>query len=226
MRFKDVFSIMGPSMIGPSSSHTAGAARLGLAARRTLGAMPEEADVIFSGSFADTYVGHGTDLAVAAGLLGCAPDDERIRDALALAAAAGLRLRFGTELRPGGHPNTVRFALRGGGREISLLGCSIGGGNVEIVGVDGFDVKFGADCPALLIDHRDRAGTLAALTAVVDRAGLNVRSMEVDRLSRSGRALTVMELDQSAPPEVRRELAALPQVERVRYVDLNEQEAD
>lgn len=224
MRFKDVFSIMGPSMIGPSSSHTAGAARLGLAARQALGGQPDEADVIFSGSFAETYLGHGTDLAVTAGLLGCAPDDERIRDAIALAEASGMQLRFGTELRPGGHPNTVRFQLRRSDREASLLGCSIGGGNVEIVGVDGFDVRFGADCPTLLIDHRDMAGTVAAMSVIVGRAGLNIRAMEVDRQSRSGRALTVMEMDQAVPPEVRRELEALPQVDRVRLVDLNGEE--
>lgn len=224
MRFKDVFSIMGPSMIGPSSSHTAGAARLGLAARQTLGGQPDEADIIFSGSFAETYSGHGTDLAVTAGLLGCAPDDVRIRDSIALAEAAGMRLRFGTELRPGGHPNTVRFALRKGERETTMIGCSIGGGNVEIVNVDGFDVKFGADCPTLLVNHRDMAGTVAAMALIVGRVDLNIRAMEVDRQSRSGRALTVMEMDQAVPPEVRRELQALPQVERVRLIDLNEEE--
>ncbi|CAI6027803.1 L-serine ammonia-lyase, iron-sulfur-dependent subunit beta [Cohnella sp. JJ-181] len=224
MRFKDVFSIMGPSMIGPSSSHTAGAARLGLAARQTLGGQPDEADVIFSGSFAETYMGHGTDLAAAAGLLGCAPDDVRIRDAIALAEAAGMELRFGTELRLGGHPNTVRFALRKGDRTASLIGCSIGGGNVEIVNVDGFDIKFLADCPTLLIDHRDMAGTLAAMTVIVGRAGLNIRAMEVDRQSRSGRALTVMEMDQAVSDEVMRELGALEQVDRVRLVDLNGEE--
>lgn len=224
MRFKDVFSIMGPSMIGPSSSHTAGAARLGLAARQVLGEQPDEVDVIFSGSFAETYVGHGTDLAAAAGLLGCAPDDVRIRDAIALAEAAGMRLRFGTELRPGGHPNTVRFALRKGGSEATMIGCSIGGGNVEIVGVDGFDVKFAADCPTLLIDHRDMAGTIAAMTEIVGEAGINIRAMEVDRQSRSGRALTVMELDDSAPHAVMDRLAELAQVERVRLIDLDGEE--
>ncbi|WP_338131355.1 ACT domain-containing protein [Cohnella rhizosphaerae] len=105
-----------------------------------------------------------------------------------------------------------------------MIGCSIGGGNVEIVNVDGFDVKFGADCPTLLVNHQDMAGTVAAMALIVGRVGLNIRAMEVDRQSRSGRALTVMEMDQAVPPEVRRELQALPQVERVRLIDLNEGE--
>lgn len=175
MRFKDVFSIIGPSMIGPSSSHTAGAARIGLAARRLLGVMPDAVRVSFYGSFAATYQGHGTDTAIAGGLLGFRTDDPRLPDAIELAGEAGMELVFreGKGLFP--HPNTVRLELRGaGGQRLSLLGTSIGGGNVEIVEVNGFSVKFGCACPAVLVRHRDQPGVIAALTAALQQAGLNI----------------------------------------------------
>jgi len=220
MRFKDVFSIIGPAMIGPSSSHTAGAVRLGLAARRLLGGTPVEADVAFFGSFAETYAGHGTDRAIAAGLLGYATDDGRIRTALEAAHAAGMAIAFREGIGPYPHPNTVRLKLRSAERETTMTGCSIGGGAVEVVEVDGFDVRFSCHYPTLVLFHRDRIGFLAEATASLTRSGVNIGSMDVDRKERNGEALTALELDQSPPAALIGELRHLAGVRRICTIDL------
>lgn len=224
MRFKDVFSIIGPAMVGPSSSHTAGAARIGRAARQVLGEWPKEAEVIFFGSFAATYQGHGTDRAIAGGLLNFATDDQRLPDSIELAEAGGMDISFrqGTGLFP--HPNTVRLRLVGRetGTELTLTGTSIGGGNIEIVDIDGFGVKLTGMYPTVLINHMDYLGVLASVTDVMRKGEFNIGHMSLDRKNRSGAALTVLELDEPATPELLQELRALPAVKSVKVVDLNE----
>ncbi|UQZ34530.1 L-serine ammonia-lyase, iron-sulfur-dependent, subunit beta [Paenibacillus sp. PK3_47] len=224
MRFKDVFSIIGPAMVGPSSSHTAGAARIGRAARQVLGELPREAEVIFFGSFAATYQGHGTDRAIAGGLLDFATDDVRLPGSIELAAEAGMEISFrqGAGLFP--HPNTVRLRLVGSrtGTELTLTGISIGGGNIEIVDIDVFTVKLTGMYPTVLIQHMDYLGVLASVTDVMRRGEFNIGHMSLDRKNRSGAALTVLELDESATAELLQELAALPAVKSVKVVDLNE----
>ncbi|MFC5467509.1 L-serine ammonia-lyase, iron-sulfur-dependent subunit beta [Cohnella suwonensis] len=222
MRFKDVFSIIGPSMIGPSSSHTAGAVRLGRTARQALGTAPFEADIHLYGSFADTYRGHGTDLALVAGLLDFDTDDARIRNALVVATEAGVTVRFHPERPPVAHPNTATIALRRGEEGIRVTGRSIGGGNIEIVGIDRFDVKFTANYPTLLVFHGDRAGMIAEVTDVLMRAQVNISHMEVDRESRNGEALTVIECDQPIPSAELNRIGRLPNVSKVRVINLSE----
>ncbi|KUP24468.1 L-serine ammonia-lyase, iron-sulfur-dependent subunit beta [Paenibacillus sp. DMB5] len=223
MRFKDVFSIIGPAMVGPSSSHTAGAARIGRAARQVLGEMPREAEVIFFGSFAATYQGHGTDRAIIGGLLDFATDDHRLPDSVELAAEAGMDISFrqGTGLFP--HPNTVRLRLvgRDTGTELTLTGISIGGGNIEIVDIDGFGVKLTGMYPTVLINHMDYLGVLASVTDVMRRGQFNIGHMSLDRKNRSGAALTVLELDEPATAGLLQELQALTAVKSVKVVDLN-----
>lgn len=223
MRFKDVFSIIGPAMVGPSSSHTAGAARIGRAARQVLGEMPREAEVIFFGSFAATYQGHGTDRAIIGGLLDFATDDHRLPDSVELAAEAGMEISFrqGTGLFP--HPNTVRLRLvgRDTGTELTLTGISIGGGNIEIVDIDGFGVKLTGMYPTVLINHMDYLGVLASVTDVMRRGQFNIGHMSLDRKNRSGAALTVLELDEPATAGLLQELKALTAVKSVKVVDLN-----
>jgi L-serine dehydratase len=221
-RFKDVFAIIGPSMVGPSSSHTAGAVRLGRTARQLLGRQPEEADIVLYGSFAATYRGHGTDQAITAGLLDYGTDDMRIRSAIADAAALGLVPRFSTVLHAdqGVHPNTAAFSLRSGDRSVSMTGRSIGGGNIEIVDVEGFDVKFTAHYPTFCIFHADRQGIIA------DIAGANIGYMEVDRKARSGAALTVIESDAAIRREALNALRRLPSVHRVCVIDLHASEGE
>lgn len=220
MRFKDVFSIIGPSMIGPSSSHTAGAVRLGKTARQVLGGLPEQAEIVLYGSFATTYRGHGTDLALVAGLLGFDTDDARIKSALAIAEASGLDVAFKASKLPSAHPNTATMRLKGNGRAAAVTGCSIGGGNIEIVSIDQFDVKFTASYPTLLIFHDDRPGIIAEITDVLKQAHANIGYMEVDRKSRNGDALTVIESDEPLAPNCIGRIEGLSNVRRVCVIDL------
>lgn len=225
MRFKDVFSIIGPAMVGPSSSHTAGAARIGRAARQVLGEMPVTAEVIFFGSFAATYQGHGTDRAIVGGLLDYATDDGRLPDSVELAQEAGMAITFrqGAGLFP--HPNTVRLELTGSGdNTLSLTGISIGGGNIEILDIDGFAVKLSGMYPAILIRHMDYLGVLASVTELIRRYEVNIGHMSLDRKNRSGDALTVLELDEPAPEALLRELAELTAVRSVKLVHMGEEE--
>ncbi|MBB6635025.1 L-serine ammonia-lyase, iron-sulfur-dependent subunit beta [Cohnella thailandensis] len=224
MRFKDVFSIIGPSMIGPSSSHTAGAVRIGRAARQALGEQPLEAEISLYGSFAETYRGHGTDVALVSGLLDYGTDDERIPDALSHAASAGMQVKFRAEKKPEVHPNTVSLSLGGSADRIRVKGCSIGGGNVEIVGIDRFDARFGANQPTLLVFHEDRAGMIAEMSGILLSSQVNISHMQVDRESRNGAALTVIECDQLPGSEELRRLGEIAGVRKVRLIDLSEKE--
>jgi len=220
MRFKDVFSIIGPSMVGPSSSHTAGAARMGRVARQLLGSQPVKAEIVFYGSFADTYRGHGTDLAIVGGILDMATDDLRIPDSLKLAEEAGIQVTIRTGTAVTSHPNTAKMTLWSDSRTVEVIGASIGGGNIEVLGVDGFDVKFIAMYPTVCVYHTDRPGMLAELTGVLSRAGINIGHMDVDRKQRNGEALTVIEADSSFPDEAVAEILGLKDVTDVRIVDL------
>jgi len=225
MRFKDVFSIIGPSMVGPSSSHTAGAVRIGRAARRIFGTFPDQAEIVFYGSFADTYRGHGTDLAVVGGLLDFATDDMRIRSSIELAEAAGMKLTFKTAQNVAFHPNTVELRLTSGEREDRIVGASIGGGSVEMLRVNGFDVKFTTNYPVLLVFHDDTPGMVAHITRLLEGGGVNIAYMDVDRKGRGGDALTVVESDEAVPQELMKHIEGLPGVHRVVFADLTTEEA-
>ncbi|MHA0858239.1 L-serine ammonia-lyase, iron-sulfur-dependent subunit beta [Paenibacillus sp. CMAA1364] len=222
MRFKDVFSIIGPSMIGPSSSHTAGAVRLGRTARQIAGKLPDIVDIHFYGSFADTYRGHGTDLAIVGGLLDYDTDDHRIKDAINIAEENGMKVKFHTDEmpKPGVHPNTAMLILKCGDQVTRVMGCSIGGGSVEITSVNQFDVKFTAIYPTLLIFHDDKPGMIARMTDILNLTNTNIGYMEVDRKSRNGDVLTVIESDDSINPEVIQQITSLTHVNQVCVIDL------
>lgn len=222
MRFKDVFSIIGPSMIGPSSSHTAGAVRLGRVARQLLGEQPKKVEITLFGSFADTYRGHGTDLALIGGLLDYETDDPRIPVAAEEAEALGVEIAFLTSKDKADHPNTVRFILSSDTRELSMTGASIGGGNVEIVNVNQFDVKFTAVYPTLVISHHDRPGMIADITALLGRSEINIGFMDLDRKGRDREAMTVIETDVSIPDSLIQELKNLSMIFEIKKVDLAE----
>ncbi|NOU75072.1 L-serine ammonia-lyase, iron-sulfur-dependent, subunit beta [Paenibacillus sp. LMG 31458] len=222
MRFKDVFSIIGPSMIGPSSSHTAGAVRLGRVVRQLLGEQPKKVEITLYGSFADTYRGHGTDLALIGGLLDYETDDPRIPVAAEEAEALGVEIAFLTSKDKADHPNTVRFNLSSETRELSMTGASIGGGNVEIVNVNQFDVKFTAVYPTLVISHHDRPGMIADITALLGRSEINIGFMDLDRKGRDREAMTVIETDVSIPDSLIEELKNLSMIHEIKKVDLAE----
>ncbi|BBH20019.1 L-serine dehydratase, iron-sulfur-dependent subunit beta [Paenibacillus baekrokdamisoli] len=221
MRFKDVFSIIGPGMIGPSSSHTAGAVRLGRVARELFGGQPKQADILFYGSLAATYSGHGTDLAVTAGLLQFETDDERIPESLHFADEMGIRVTFQTSRGPAIHPNTLTITLRSGRRRYKMTGCSIGGGNIEVVEVNGFDLKFTANYPTLIVYHEDRPGVLADLTRLLSDAKVNIGYMDVDRKGRLGHAATVIETDGEIREELLKKIKQLDNVKSLSYIHLN-----
>lgn len=215
-RVHSVFEVIGPVMIGPSSSHTAGAVRLGRLARSVLGETPRRARVTLHGSFASTGRGHGTDLALTAGLLGYAPDDERIRIADEEAEAAGLHIEFLKEDLGEVHPNTARIEMTAAdGRTVTVQGSSIGGADVVLTAIDDFDVAITGELPVLVVEHNDRPGVIASVSQALARLGANIASMEVSRERRGARALMVIETDQPVGPDA---IAAVADAEAVTAV--------
>ncbi len=192
----DLFDIIGPVMIGPSSSHTAGAARIGRIVRRLLGEPIVKAIVGFHGSFAKTWKGHGTDRAVIGGLQDMDVDDVRLRDSLALADAGGLVYSFAAVILRDAHPNTMVIRATGkSGRGIIVEGASIGGGSIRIHSIDGLQVDFSGEENTLIIRHRDAPGTIAQATGLIARVGVNIAAMRVFRQEEGGDAVMVLELD-------------------------------
>ncbi|MGI6610421.1 MAG: L-serine ammonia-lyase, iron-sulfur-dependent subunit beta [Limnochordia bacterium] len=220
-RFSSVFDIVGPVMVGPSSSHTAGAARIGALARRVLGEIPGWAICTLYDSFALTGSGHGTDIALVGGLLGLESHDPRLVHALEMAEEAGLKIEWEMgEKSPTGHPNAVRLRLTGAitGICTDIHAVSQGGGKVAVVQIDGFSVTLTGLYPTLLVFHRDVAGAIAQVTTAVAAGGCNIARMEVARQSRGKNALMVMELDQSPSADVVAEINSVSAVYRVRTV--------
>jgi len=215
---RSIFDVIGPVMIGPSSSHTAGATRLGRLARAVFGQLPKHAEIALHGSFASTGYGHGTDLALIAGLLGCTPDDERILCAYELAEAAGLTVSI-TEAHLGEvHPNTARFRLSAPGAEMDICGSSLGGGAVCVTDVDHFAVQITGNLPMLLVEHEDRPGQIAGATRILAEDGINVASMQVSREQRGARALMLIETDDEAGAEAVSRIGGISGIISVRVV--------
>jgi L-serine dehydratase len=195
MSTRSVFDILGPVMIGPSSSHTAGAVRLGLLARAIAGGTPETAHVELHGSFAATGRGHGTDLALVAGLLGMQPDDPRIPSALDAAAAAGMAVTLVDGDLGDAHPNSVRFTLTHEGVTSVVEGSSVGGGEIELTRIGDFEVRANGRLPLLVVEHADRPGEIARVTSSITEDGANIAQMRVSRTRKGAAALMLIETD-------------------------------
>lgn len=196
MKTLSAFDIIGPRMMGPSSSHTAGAARLAKMAGRIGG--PEIVKVCFTlyGSFAQTYKGHGTDKALVAGILGMEPEDERLPNSFEVAAEQGLSVEWHISDEQKPHPNTVLIRTQNRqGREASIVGQSIGGGNLVITNINGVDVEITGEYPALIVDHIDEPGVVGSVTRVLGECSINIAFMRVFRKSRGGKAYMVIETD-------------------------------
>lgn len=192
----DLFDLIGPVMIGPSSSHTAGAARIGLTGRMLLGEEVVRAEIGLHGSFAKTYHGHGTDRALVGGLMGMEVDDERLRDSLTLAREAGMSVNFQRVMLRGAHPNTVRLTITGvSGRMLTLEAASVGGGNIEVHKIDGLGVNFTGKENTLVIRHSDTPGAIATVTGIIARKKVNIANMQGYRHKAGGDAMMVIELD-------------------------------
>jgi L-serine dehydratase len=183
-------------MIGPSSSHTAGACRLGELARAIFAETPTHARILLHGSFASTGPGHGTDLALVAGLLGMHPDDARLPNALELAREAGLTVEFAEADFGDAHPNTAQFEMvSADGRTMCVRGSSLGGGDVVVNQIDHFAVEITGDLPVLVVGHVDRPGEIAAVTSLLAESHVNIASMQVSREQRGANALMLIETD-------------------------------
>lgn len=218
----NLFDVIGPIMIGPSSSHTAGAVRLGNLALAILGEPVQEAVIGLHGSFAQTYRGHGTDLALAAGLQGWAADDARIPKAFDEIEQSGVQISFKTiNLGDLAHPNSVKFWLTGiSGNVCKVTGISIGGGRVCITNIDDFPVEFHGEFPAILITHNDRPGVIALVTSVLSANGVNVAQMKVFRKKKGGLAVMLVETDQPVNDKGFEVIGKLPHIESVRCIQL------
>lgn len=209
----NVFDIVGPVMIGPSSSHTAGAVRIGRIARALLAAAPVDAHIGLHGSFAKTYKGHGTDKALIAGIMGMEPDDERIRLSPQLAQAAGLQVRIETIELENAHPNTAVLTLTdAAGRTVSVQGASVGGGNILITAVGGMEVQLTGQYTSLIVLHRDAPGTIAAVTDVLAAHGVNICNFRLARQQKGGEAVMTIEMDGRFGLQLNREIETLPNV--------------
>ena len=202
----NVFDIVGPVMIGPSSSHTAGAARIGLIARALLGAPAVTADIRLHGSFAKTYRGHGTDKALVAGILGMKPDDARLRDSLTLAQKAGLAITIMPAALENAHPNTALITLTDAqGHTVSVQGASVGGGNILVTRVNGMAVEITGQYTTLIVLHRDAPGTIAAVTE-------DICNFRLSRAQKGGTAVMTIEVDGALEPDVNSCVEKLPNV--------------
>lgn len=209
MKEYSVFDIIGPQMIGPSSSHTAGAARLGRIAWRLADENVNTAEVTLYGSFAQTGKGHGTDRAIVAGLMGMLPDDPKIRDSIELAEKQGKQIRVLFSSEEMEHPNTARIVIkRENGHVIDVTGASIGGGKIEIQRINGMEVSFGCEYPTLLVFHRDCPGVIRDVTKALAETGINIAFMHVFRSSRYFHACMVIETDDVIPQELMLRLPA------------------
>ena len=217
----NIFDIMGPIMVGPSSSHTAGAARIGLITHRLLGSVPVRAELLLHGSFAATGAGHGTDRALVAGLLGMGPADPRLPRSFELAAEAGMELTLGKTVLRGVHPNTVLLRVEdAGGKQLEVVASSLGGGRVKVCAIDGLEASFTGELPTLIIRNQDRPGMVAEVTSVLSRRGVNIATMQLYRNMRGGLAVMVIESDQPIWQAAAEELRRCPGIERVTYLEL------
>lgn len=211
--------MIGPVMIGPSSSHTAGVVRIGRVARRLLGDKPEQADVIFYNSFARTYEGHGSDRAIIAGLLDYKTDDKRIKEALDIAPTEGLKFAFRSIGNASAlHPNTVRLTLKKGDRTIEVVGESKGGGLINIAEFNGFKADFSASLHTLVITAKDVKGSIAFISDVLAHDDCNIATMSVSRKGKNDIACLVIEMDSGLKRVTLDYLRSLSWIQEIIYI--------
>jgi L-serine dehydratase len=210
-----LLDIIGPVMVGPSSSHTAGACRLGLLARCLVGGTPETARIQLHGSFARTGEGHGTDKAIVAGLMGFAPDDDRIRTALEIADREGLDYKFekttlGEEADV--HPNTARITIHRGERSATMVGSSLGAGRVLVTEIDGYPVEVTGNYNTVVLVAEDVKGSVARIATLLAEDNINIATLKLTRKARGGDAFMAIEVDEPPSTVLRDRIRELPWV--------------
>lgn len=222
----NLFDILGPVMVGPSSSHTAGAVKIGYVARRLLGEPVKKAEILLYGSFLATGKGHGTQLALVAGLLGMKPDDRRIPDSFQAAREAGMEFLLGEAELKDAHPNSVLLKLTGNsGKYMEVVGESIGGSRINIASIDGLAAGFSGERPTLMVHNQDRPGYVAEVSGVLSAKHVNIATMQLGRLSRGGNALMVIECDDEVPQSVLTWLRDMKGIDKVTYYSPKEEES-
>lgn len=204
MNFLSIFDVIGPNMIGPSSSHTAGAVSIALMARKMFPEAIRKVTFTLYGSFAKTYRGHGTDRALLGGILGFKTDDERIRDAFDLAGQMNVEYEYIIDEKTiTEHPNTADINLLGvTGRTLSIRGESIGGGKMKIVRINNIDVEFTGEYSTLIIQQKDTPGVVAHITQALSDHEVNIAFMRLFREDKGANAFTIVESDEPIPEEV------------------------
>ena len=219
----NLFDIVGPVMVGPSSSHTAGAVRIGQVSRHLLGESVKEAKILLHGSFLATGKGHGTNMALVAGLMGMKPDDNRIPDSLNIAKERGMQVTFGVSDLKEAHPNTAQLRLMGvTGRKLEVVGESIGGSRINIAKIDGIDTNFSGDYPTLVVHNIDQPGHVSEVTSMLAHKSVNIAAMQLYRSNRGGEAVMVVECDQEVPQEGIKWLEKAEGVVKVTYLSLED----
>jgi L-serine dehydratase len=214
-----IFDMIGPVMIGPSSSHTGGVVRIGRVARRLFGQKPDTVQITFYNSFARTYEGHGSDRAVVAGLLDMKTDDERIRKAFDFAKQSNLNFVMKAVLNASTlHPNSVRIQMESSERKMNVLGVSRGGGLIAIAEIDGYKCNFSAQLKALILKAEDVKGSVAFITSIIANEGCNIATMSVNRNAKHQTAMMVIEMDEPLRPLTIEYLKSLRWVNDVIYI--------
>ena len=219
MKNYSVFDILGPIMIGPSSSHTAGAARLAKVASLIAGKDIESVQFVLHGSFAKTYKGHGSDKALVAGILGMDPWDDNLKDSLSIAEKLGLVFEFVEGNLGDVHPNTVKFIItKPNKKRVEIVGSSIGGGNIIIFEVDGESVEFTGKYPTIIINHKDIPGMIAKVSTILYDENINIALMKVYRNSKGLKAAMVFETDSIVPEDVINKIKILGDIYDIREI--------
>ena len=217
----NIFDIVGPVMVGPSSSHTAGAVRIGFVSRKLMGEPIKSVKLLLYGSFLATGKGHGTDRALVAGLLGMMPDDERVPFAFEEAKKAGMDFSFGEANLKEAHPNSVVLKMIGeSGKELEVIAASLGGGRMKICQIDGMEANFCAEYPTLIVQNLDQPGCVATVTTLLSMLGINIATLQLYRDSRGGDAVMVVECDREVPRESIMLLEQQDAIERVTYYSM------
>lgn len=219
MRNYSAFDIIGPIMIGPSSSHTAGAARLAKVAATIAGGRITRVEFMLHGSFSETYKGHGTDKALVAGILNMEPWDENLKKSFDLAKEAGLEFIFTPADLGDVHPNTVKFILTKEDGTVTLVsGSSIGGGNIFIYDIDGQAVEFTGERPTLLTHHKDLPGVISKISSILYEENINIANMRVYRNEKGKMATMALETDTMITEEAMKRISKIEEIDNIKFI--------
>jgi L-serine dehydratase len=221
MKYNSIFDVIGHIIVGPSSSHTAGACQIAYIAQLLFGKTPQFVKIGLHGSFAETYRGHGSDVAIVGGLCGLTPDDERISKSFQIAQEKGMQFVFESmDLGSDYHPNTILLEMHDNTDVLTIIGSSIGGGNVVINEIDGMEAGFMGDFPTIIILNQDKVGIIAKISDAISKSKLNIGSMKVFRDPHKKQSLIWIELDSTIPPDLITQLKMIPEIKWVRTLNV------